>query len=371
MTGMTVRTLGVDEEFLLVDVVTGRPAPGPEPVVTATPALGVLDDLRGALAALRRDAGRAAERRGAALVASGSSPVPARGRHAPSADRRPATPAFGAKVLEQPTCGCHVHVGVASLEEAAAAIDRVRPWVPVLLAVSANSPFWRGSDTDYASYRTQVRGPLASDLRLSGRSPSPSLSPSLSQGPAVEVRVADAALDVDGAVLVAALARGLVDTAAREWRQGRPAPVIRPELVRLATWRASRSGLSGVLVDVATRAGARARARGPADPARPALPGGGGRPGDGRGPCGSPARGRHGCRPPAGRLPAVGPPRGRRPDAREPHGSRPGSGAHRMTWADRLTPEGSAARSRSGPAGRPRWPATRTRRRPPRRRACR
>ena len=75
----------------------------------------------------------------------------------------------------------------------------------------------------------------------------------------MEVRGADAALDVDGAVLVAALARGLVDTAARDWRQGRPAPVIRPELVRLATWRASRSGLSGVLVDVVTRRPAPAR----------------------------------------------------------------------------------------------------------------
>ena len=67
------------------------------------------------------------------------------------------------------------------------------------------------------------------------------------------MRVADVALEVDDAVLVAALARALVDTAARQWREGVPPAPVRPELARLATWRASRSGLSGVLVDVAGR----------------------------------------------------------------------------------------------------------------------
>ena len=253
MTGMTVRTLGVDEEFLLVDVVTGRPAPGPEPVVTATPALGVLDDLRGALAALRRDAGRAAERRGAALVASGSSPVPARGRHAPSADRRPATPAFGAKVLEQPTCGCHVHVGVAR-EEGVAVIDRVRPWVSVLLALSANSPFWRAHPLRELPHPgpgpARVRPPAVRlvPVPVPGRRDRPWVSGS--RTPPSTWMAPFSWPPSPG---------GLVDTAARESRQGWPAAAYGPELVRLATWRASRSGLSGVLVDVATRRPAPAR----------------------------------------------------------------------------------------------------------------
>jgi len=66
--------------------------------------------------------------------------------------------------------------------------------------------------------------------------------------PTVEVRVADVALRVEDAVLLAGLVRGLVETAARDWRAGRPAPDVRTELVRVAAWRAGRSGISGDLV---------------------------------------------------------------------------------------------------------------------------
>jgi carboxylate-amine ligase len=70
--------------------------------------------------------------------------------------------------------------------------------------------------------------------------------------PTVEVRVADVALRVEDAVLLAGLVRGLVDTAAEEWRAGEPAPDVRTEVLRVAGWRAARSGLSGDLVDPRT-----------------------------------------------------------------------------------------------------------------------
>jgi carboxylate-amine ligase len=70
--------------------------------------------------------------------------------------------------------------------------------------------------------------------------------------PTVEVRVADVALRVEDAVTHAGLVRGLVETAAREARDGRPAPDVRPEILRLATWRAGRSGLTADLVDPRT-----------------------------------------------------------------------------------------------------------------------
>jgi carboxylate-amine ligase len=322
---MTARTLGVEEEFLLVDAATLRPvavapaviadasrrtAPagtvpvprradlasleqaamlddgallggGVEPeltleqVETVTPVLRDLTDLRSTLVGLRRRVGAAAGAHGAVLVASGTSPFPARAHHTPDPRYRAMAAAFGITAREQLTCGCHVHVAVESAEEAVGAIDRMGPWLPVLVAIASNSPFWRGKDTDYASYRTQVWGrwpsagtgaPFGSleayrecvaamldsgtildeamvyfDVRLSHRYPT------------VEVRVADVALEVDDAVLVAALARALVDTAARQWREDVPPAPVRPELARLATWRASRSGLSGVLVDVAAR----------------------------------------------------------------------------------------------------------------------
>lgn len=66
--------------------------------------------------------------------------------------------------------------------------------------------------------------------------------------PTVEVRIADVCLRVDDAVLLAALSRCLVETAAREWRDNAAPPQVRTELLRVATWRASRSALTAELV---------------------------------------------------------------------------------------------------------------------------
>jgi carboxylate-amine ligase len=66
--------------------------------------------------------------------------------------------------------------------------------------------------------------------------------------PTVEIRTADVALRVEDAVTLAGLARALVETAARETRAGAPVPVVRTELLRVAAWRAGRSGLTGDLV---------------------------------------------------------------------------------------------------------------------------
>jgi carboxylate-amine ligase len=82
--------------------------------------------------------------------------------------------------------------------------------------------------------------------------------------PTVEIRVADVCMLAEDAVLLAALVRGLVETAAREWRAGEPPRPVRTELLRLASWRASRSGLEGQLVHPLTarpvRAGVAVRA---------------------------------------------------------------------------------------------------------------
>ena len=179
--------------------------------------------------------------------------------------------AFGLTGSEQLTCGCHVHIGVDSAEEAVAVLDRIRPWLAPLLALSANSPFWHGTDSGYASYRSQVWGrwPTAGPAGLFG---SPrgydaavramlGTDTVLDEGmvyfdarvsrahPTVEIRVPDVCRDPDDAVLLAALARALVDTAAADWRAGLPPDPVRTEVLRLADWRAGRSGLTDVLVD--------------------------------------------------------------------------------------------------------------------------
>lgn len=63
---------------------------------------------------------------------------------------------MGLTCAEQLTCGCHVHVAVHDPEEGVAVLDRIRPWLPVLVAVAANSPYRNGADSGYAGFRTQA-----------------------------------------------------------------------------------------------------------------------------------------------------------------------------------------------------------------------
>ena len=70
--------------------------------------------------------------------------------------------------------------------------------------------------------------------------------------PTIEIRVADVCLRADDAVLIATLARALVETEARAARDSSPASCVRAELLRLAAWRASRSGIDDVLINLVT-----------------------------------------------------------------------------------------------------------------------
>lgn len=77
---------------------------------------------------------------------------------------------YGLTEQEQLTCGCHVHVSVDSDAEAVGVLDRIRIWLPTLTALSANSPFWQGRDTGYASFRSQVwaRWPSSGPIEVQG-----------------------------------------------------------------------------------------------------------------------------------------------------------------------------------------------------------
>lgn len=177
---------------------------------------------------------------------------------------------YGLTAQEQLTCGCHVHVSVASDEEGVAVLDRVRCWLPVLLALSANSPFWQGQDSEYSSYRSRVWGrwPSAGPVEVHGSAEEyhARVRSLIGTGvlrdegmvyfdarlshryPTVEVRIADVCLDPADTVLLATLVRGLVDTAAREWRAGEPPQDVSTSVLRAASWQAGRAGLEDWLV---------------------------------------------------------------------------------------------------------------------------
>ena len=182
--------------------------------------------------------------------------------------------AFGLTAQEQLTCGCHVHVQIDSDEEGVAVLDRIQPWLAGLLALSGNSPFWQGLDSSYASFRYQAWGrwPCSGPTEWFGSAQAYQATVAqmvatgtlldsgmvyfdarLSQHyPTLEVRIADVCLRHEDAVLIAALVRALVETEGRAWQQGTPPLRMRTELLRLAAWRASRSGLDGELIDPRT-----------------------------------------------------------------------------------------------------------------------
>ena len=304
-----VRTLGVEEEFLLAradgrelvpagQVVVERAArradPGDDDVAGAafehefkreqaelgTPPCRTLDELATELRARRQVLVAAARDSGARLLVTGTSPVA--GRATPTDDQRydRMNAEFAVVARQQLSCGMHVHVAVDSRTEGVAVLDRIRPWLSVLLALSANSPFSDGRDTGYASYRSVLWGQwpsatvteafgdeagyerVVTSLIASGAALDDGMiyfEARLSASyPTVEIRVADVCLDVSNAVAVAGLARALVESAIARWRAGERVEPVRTELLRAASWAASRHAMAGELVDAVTGA------RGPA-----------------------------------------------------------------------------------------------------------
>ncbi|GAB3368743.1 glutamate--cysteine ligase [Micromonospora halotolerans] len=292
--GTDLLTVGVEEEFLLVDPHTGTAVPAVDLVMEQVPAelrgqverefqtsqieIGSppgleLSSIRHSLGMLRAELSAAAERAGVQLLAIGTGPVD--GPVPPVVDK----PRFD-RMIERfrllvpgpGNNGMHVHVGIPDAEIGVQVLNHVRPWLPILHAVTANSPFAKGEDTGYASWRSVewerwpsvaptpwleshehyerlIRQLIASGMmldegmlywyaRLSAKYPT------------VEIRIGDVCPSVDDAVLVAALVRALVATAMTEIAEGRPAINTDHHLLVAAHWRAAHDGLEGEGVDL-------------------------------------------------------------------------------------------------------------------------
>lgn len=165
-------------------------------------------------------------------------------------------------------CGLHIHVSVVDREDGVRALNFLRPWLPLLCALGSNSPFWRGHDSRFASWRTihyrkwSVQGipPHFADAqdytqRLE-RIYAAEVIPDqghigwvlrLSENyPTIELRVADAQLRAHDSVLLAVLTRALVDTAVST---PVPTPDYLPEMLDLALWQAAKHGVGGTQLD--------------------------------------------------------------------------------------------------------------------------
>jgi glutamate---cysteine ligase / carboxylate-amine ligase len=287
-------TFGVEEEFLLVDPGSGEPVPLNCAVAAQAKAKGVdlqleltscqvettsdvmssSEDLRGELNRLRGIASEAAVGAGARLLAVGlpptvphAFPITDTPRYHEIAER------FGMIAHEQGICGCHVHVEVPSRELAVRVSNRLRPWLPSLLALTANSAIYHSADTGYASWRSVLwaRWPSAGPpphfdsvddydavvamMQDAGAMMDDGMiywdvRPS-ANFPTIEVRVADVPATVAETVLLATLVRATVMTALDDEQSGAPVLPLTSHALKAAYWKAARDGLDGRAIDLA------------------------------------------------------------------------------------------------------------------------
>jgi carboxylate-amine ligase len=286
------RTVGVEEEFLLFR--EGRPEPVSigglvaervdarsdgqfdhelkrQQAEVGTAPHTNLTELEAELRRRRTELGHGAAEHGARIVATGTSPVPSQPSTTPNERYERMRAAFGETARVALSCGMHVHVGVDTRDEGARVLNAIRCWLPVVLALSANSPLHDGRDTGYASYRSVLwqqwptagaygpftraadydaavaavietgaamdDGMIYFDARLSARYPT------------VEIRAADVCPRVVDAVTLAGLCRALVDAAAADTLPAAVSAAERVEVARGATWRAARHGMGELLWD--------------------------------------------------------------------------------------------------------------------------
>ncbi len=285
-------TLGIEEELMILDAETLDLSSSIEELLDATPGGEVRPELMESVCEvattptrntaeageqLRRLRGQiiqAAETRGLTIGSAGTHPfalweeqrIAARPRY------RDLISALRFVARQELIFGLHVHVGVEGAERAIHVANGLRVHLPVLLALSANSPFWRGDVTGLASTRMPIfrafprtgippayddwddyerridfltRTHVIEDytyLWYDAR-PHPNLG-------TVEVRVMDAQTRVEHTLALAALAQAMVRELCVHFDEGRPLTHYPHEMLDENKWLAARHGLEGELVDL-------------------------------------------------------------------------------------------------------------------------
>ncbi len=292
-------TVGIEEEFHLLDPATLRLVPrfeelqaaAREDPVLAESVAGELisseieirsgrgEDIHDALARQRDRRRRLfalAGERGVALGATGTSPL------SDYRDQRIIDTEHYRRLDEElryvawrnNTWSLHVHVGVGGADRAVRVCDRLRPVLPLLLAVSASSPYVDGRDSGLHSGRSEIFtrtfprcgvpdafgswDAFAEYLRVLERTNSIieftqvwwSIRPHIGFG-TVEVRICDAQSTAGESEALAGLMVACVAQAARDEDEGAPLDDLPPRLVEENVWRAIRYGQDGRLIDFA------------------------------------------------------------------------------------------------------------------------
>ena len=297
--GSTDFTVGIEEEFAVLDPTTlslvsryeelRDAAAAADPVLSESVAGELIsseieirsgrgEDLHDALARQRDRRRRLfalAADRGAALACTGTHPwADYREQHIIDTDHyQRLDHELGYGAWRNNTFSLHVHVGVRGADRVVAVCDRLRPVLPVLLAISANSPYLDGRDSRLHSARTEsftrvfprcgvpdALGDWAGfaqylDFLVRTRSIVEytqlwwSIRPHTSFG-TVEMRICDAQTTAGESEALAGLIVACVAQAARDVDEGTPWVDPPPRLIEENLWRATRYGLDGRLIDL-------------------------------------------------------------------------------------------------------------------------
>jgi carboxylate-amine ligase len=285
-------TVGVEEELMILDARSHDLVNGVELLLShgseqsvkpellesvleiSTEAFPRIDQLRDQLAALRREVQARAAAHGLAIGSAGTHPwglwehqrIVSRERYEGLVD------ALRLVVRQELLFGLHVHVGLDDPEAAIAVANGLRLYVPLLLALSANSPFWRGEPSGLMSTRMPIfrqvprvgippyydgwqgfqdridfmmQSGVISDytyLWFDVR-PHPKLG-------TVEIRAMDAQTRVEDTAALAALSQTLVKQLYERHAAGERASQYPAELLDENKWLAARYGLDAELVDL-------------------------------------------------------------------------------------------------------------------------
>lgn len=288
-------TLGVEEELMILDPQSWELVAGIEALLASaagspyephvkselmqsvveitTPVCATAGEVAVELRRLRGYVAAAAAATGLAIASAGTHPSGRFERQAITGEERyrAMVDEFQLGARQQLIFGLHLHVAVDDAETAIRVVDAASDYLPEFLALSANSPFWRGELTGLHSYRQTIFATLPRTgipprfgsygefvravERLEGTGLIPDYTriwwdvrphPRLGT---VELRVCDAVTAVDDVVALAAYFQALVALLCDRIEGGRALPGLHPLLSAENKWLAARHGLDARVVD--------------------------------------------------------------------------------------------------------------------------
>jgi glutamate---cysteine ligase / carboxylate-amine ligase len=299
MTTDSPSTIGIEEEYLLVDLESRDIyADPPEPflricrdvlgervtpeflrcqIEVGTPVCGSVEEARSELAFYRGTIATEAREHGIGLMAASTHPFADWSVQVTTDKERYAQLAADLRTVAQRQliCGMHVHVGVPDEDLRIDLHGQLVYFLPHLLALSTSSPFWRGRSTGLKSYRTAISVELPRaglpqtfasageyrrmvDLLVKlGRIEDASkiwwdLRPS-ANFPTLELRITDVCTRVADGVAIAALYQSTVAMLTSLKRRNQRWREYLPVLIAENRWLAQRHGASGALIDFGRR----------------------------------------------------------------------------------------------------------------------